>query len=425
MMGRSFRMPMYRFMAILVLAVILTGLVVLTGYAKTELTFWSWRPEDAEAYAKFIKAFEAKNPDISIKFIPYKNTEYNTILATALQGGSGPDLLQLRSYGGMEQLANAGYLLPLDTKSVPALSKFAKDILIGATNRNNGKIYGVPFAIQTVQVLYNKAVFEKYGLKEPATWDEFVKLCETLKGKGLIPLANGAKDGWTLETLFGGVAPNFYGDNKFFEEITAGKTTFNDPRFVGALRRMLELRPYMAPNFAGVSYTDMQALFSQEVAAMLVGGSYELGVMATLNPGMKIGAFAVPGLKRTQGGFVAAYMDGSYAINNASPKKKEALKFLNFVASKEYGQMFTDSLKQMSAVPGCVPTDPVLAELSAMAAKKSTPHLMVVAFRFEQPSGSTLLQNDLQAMFADKLTPGQVAADIQDGLAKWYKPFQK
>jgi raffinose/stachyose/melibiose transport system substrate-binding protein len=61
----------------------------------------------------------------------------------------------------------------------------------------------------------------------------------------------------------------------------------------------------------------------------------------------------------------------------------------------------------------------------SLANEKSTPHLMVVGFRFEQPSGSTLLQTSLQAMFSDKLTPEEVASEIHEGLVKWYKPFQK
>ncbi|MCR4402973.1 MAG: extracellular solute-binding protein [Firmicutes bacterium] len=90
---------------------------------KAELTFWSWRTEDIDAYAKSIRAFQTSNPDISMKFMSFKNTEYNTILATALQGGTGPDIIQLRSYGGMEALANAGYLVPLGTASVPGGSR--------------------------------------------------------------------------------------------------------------------------------------------------------------------------------------------------------------------------------------------------------------------------------------------------------------
>src|SRR5690606_32952303 len=58
--------------------------------AQTTLTFWSWRTEDVAAYEKFIEAFREENPDIDVEFTPYLNTEYNTILATALQGGGGP-----------------------------------------------------------------------------------------------------------------------------------------------------------------------------------------------------------------------------------------------------------------------------------------------------------------------------------------------
>lgn len=86
--------------------------------------------------------------------------------------------------------------------------------------------------------------------------------------------------------------------------------------------------------------------------------------------------------------------------------------------------MFTDTLKQLSAVPGTVPTDPVLAELVEMMEAHGTPYVMLTAFRYGQPSGSTLLQNELQALFADILTVDEVAANIQRGLETWYEPFQ-
>ena len=97
------------------LVLLLTLVLVVVGIGnavaaprKVSLTFWSWRTEDIQAYEGFIKQFNRKHPEITVEFIPYKNTEYNTILSTALQGGSGPDIIQLRAYGGMEALANAG-----------------------------------------------------------------------------------------------------------------------------------------------------------------------------------------------------------------------------------------------------------------------------------------------------------------------------
>lgn len=225
--------------------------------AQTTLEFWSWRTEDVEAYETFIEAFEAENPDISVNFTPYLNTEYNTILATALQGGGGPDIVHLRAYGGMEALAEAGLLVRLDDK-VPALAEFDPGILLGATNRSDGGVYGVPFALQTVQVLYNVDMFQDLGLAEPTTWDEFVAVAEALQESGVYALANGALEPWTLETLFGGVGPSFYGGDEYFEDVTGGEADFTDPRFAAALERMVALQPYMAENYMGVGYTDMQ-----------------------------------------------------------------------------------------------------------------------------------------------------------------------
>ncbi|HRP47269.1 MAG TPA: extracellular solute-binding protein [Trueperaceae bacterium] len=404
-------------------ALLLSTLFLASAVAQTNLTFWSWRTEDVAAYEKFIDAFHAENPDINVTFTPYLNTEYNTIMATALQAGGGPDIVHLRAYGGMESLAGAGLLTRLDGK-VAALAGFDKGILLGATNRADGGVYGVPFALQTVQVLYNTAMFERLGLSEPTTWAEFLAVGDALKASGVYALANGGKDPWSLETMFGAVAPTFYGCTPFFEEITAGGTNFLDPRFEAGLQRMLDLRPYMADNFMGVAYTDMQTLFAFEQAGMLIGGSYELGNMASLNPDLKIGSFAVPADDAATPSCISYYVDGSYGINAASPHQAEALRFIEFLASQEFGQMFTDTLQQISAVPGTLPTSKPLAEMVDLMNAEGTPYLMLTAFRFGQPSGSTLLQNEMQAAMAGDRTVADVAANIQRGVAEWFVPFQ-
>lgn len=405
------------------LALVIVAAFLASAFAQTNLTFWSWRTEDVAAYEQFIAAFREENPDIDVTFTPYLNTEYNTILATALQGGGGPDIVHLRAYGGMESLAGAGLLVRLDDK-VDALQGFDPNILLGATNRADGGVYGVPFALQTVQVLYNVDMFERLGLEEPTTWAEFLAVGDALKASGVYALANGAKDPWTLETLFGAVAPTYYGCTPFFEEITAGETDFTDPRFTAALERMVELKPYMAENYMGVGYTDMQTLFAFEQAGILVGGSYELGNMAQLNPDLRIGSFAVPADDASVPKCISFYVDGSYGINAASQHQEEALRFIEFLASQEYGQMFTETLQQPSAVPGTVPTSPALAEMVEMMNEYGTPYLMLTAFRFGQPSGSTLLQNEMQAVMGGDKTVAEAVTNIQRGVAEWFEGFR-
>ena len=112
---------------------------------------------------------------------------------------------------------------------------------------------------------------------------------------------------------------------------------------------------------------------------------------------------------------VATWLDGGYAVNASSENKDAALEFINFTASKEFGQMLTDKLGVVSPVAGVVPTDPMLKEVIEMQAE-ATPYIMLVAFRFNSPTGSTLLQNGLQEMFAGTKTPVEVAADVSNGI---------
>src|SRR6476661_3783020 len=127
--------------------------------AKTDLTFWSWRTEDKAFYNDVIKKFQEKEPDISVKFETYAPENYQTILSTALAAGRGPDVIQARAYGNLETIAAPGYLLALDTTSVPELANFPEAALAAETLRSDGKVYAVPFATQAQLIVYNKTIF--------------------------------------------------------------------------------------------------------------------------------------------------------------------------------------------------------------------------------------------------------------------------
>ena len=106
-----------------------------SGQGSVKLTFWSWRAEDKWAYDRMIKVFEQKNPGIKVEFIPFKPTEYNTIISTALTAGKGPDIVHLRAYGNLETFTSAGYIAPLDFTSVPELKTFSRTLMEGAKGR--------------------------------------------------------------------------------------------------------------------------------------------------------------------------------------------------------------------------------------------------------------------------------------------------
>ena len=381
------------------------------AFAQTELSFWSWRQEDVAAYNEIIAAFEAEHPDISITYTAHEAKAYNTILTTALAGGSGPDIIHTRAYGSLENISGAGYLEPLDGKV--DLSLLSADELLGTTLRSDGHVYAVPFASQTVVVYYNKDIFDAQGVAVPETWDEFLAASQKLKDAGVTPLANGTADGWTIEVMSGAIMPNFYGSS-FFGEVTSGAKTFDDPAYVGALEKMSELAPYMPVGFEGVDYATMKALFTSGAAAMFVGGSWEVNGFRDAGINFDI----MPGPAAEAGGerMVATWLDGGYGVNAASPNKEAALEFIRFTATTPFAQMLTDKLNNIAAVDGAVSSDATLAKVASFHSA-ATPYIMLVAYRFNNPTGSTLLQAGLQELMTGAKTASQVAADIASGIA--------
>ncbi|CCN33895.1 putative ABC-type sugar transport system,periplasmic component [Vibrio nigripulchritudo SO65] len=379
-------------------------------FAKAELDFWSWRQEDAKAYNEIIAAFEKSNPDISINYTAHEAKSYATVLTTALTGGAGPDIIHTRAYGAFESVAAPGYLEPLNGKV--DLSGFSKDELLGVTLRSDGKVYSVPMASQTILVYYNADLLAAQKITPPTTWDEFVAAAKKLKSSGIMPLANGTKDGWTVEVMSGAFMPNFYGES-FFGEVTAGSTDFEDARYVGAMEKFGELREFLPQGHEGVDYATMKQLFTSGAAAMFVGGSWEIAGFRKAGVNFDI----MPGPAAKAGGsqMVATWLDGGYAVNSGSENKEAALKFARFLATQEFGQMLTDKLANVAAVDGAVSSDPMLAKISEFHGS-ATPYIMLVGYRFKKPTGSTLLQNGLQELMAGKKSAAAVAKEVSDGI---------
>ena len=57
-----------------------------------------------------------------------------------------------------------------------------------------GETYGLPFYSTSYGIVYNKVLFKKYGISVPRTYEEFLQVCERLKGEGIAPLAVGGNE---------------------------------------------------------------------------------------------------------------------------------------------------------------------------------------------------------------------------------------
>jgi raffinose/stachyose/melibiose transport system substrate-binding protein len=305
---------------------------------------------------------------------------------------------------------------------VPGLTALPEAALAAETLRADGTIYAVPFASQTMLVIYNKALFEQYGLEEPQTWEELMTVAQTLEGKGVFAFANGTATAWQNETIVSALGSSIIGED-FYQDMMAGDADFTDPRFVEALAAVQEASQYFPDGFIGLDYPSSQQLFASGMAGMFAGGSFEIVNFRSQNPDIELGVFPSPVAAEGDQHLVGLYFDGGYA-GNAKTEHPEAVQaFLTFLASQEFGQQFANTLGNISPIPGVTFDDPLLQEVAELN-EHAIPYIMLVHFRYQEPSGSVLLQGAVQKMMAGEATPEEAAAEVTEGIATYYEPFQ-
>ena len=168
------------------------GLAGAGAQAKVTLTAWAWPGADKEIQS--VLADYAKiNPNVTVNVVTLEFNPLHQKLQVAIAAGSGaPDFsyvdgaqcLKFIKFGGFVDVTDA--VKPLQSDMFPYKSAEAMD--------ENGRIFAFPTDIGPVALYYNKELFDKYSLKPPATWDEFVATGLKLKDKGISMLhfaANG------------------------------------------------------------------------------------------------------------------------------------------------------------------------------------------------------------------------------------------
>ena len=141
-----------------------------------EITYWTWTPS-GEAQAE---AFMKEYPNVTVEVVNAGTaTDEYTKLQNAISAGSGaPDIAQIEYYA-LQQFALSDGLLDLSSYGLGDLEDQYTASTWSAVNLNGG-LYGLPQDSGPMVMLYNKDIFDQYGLEVPTTWDEYIAAGEKL-----------------------------------------------------------------------------------------------------------------------------------------------------------------------------------------------------------------------------------------------------
>ena len=385
-----------------------------------ELTFTSWRIDDVAQMNRINALFTSTHPNITVKFSAMDPTVYDAITNNSLVNGTGSDIIFLWSYDKGRALFDAGYLTDL-TKVIPNLTSFAT-VPLKAWSTESGVTYGVPSVGVTHGIYYNKSIFNKYQIQEPATWDEFIADCEKLLLAGETVISQGAADkSWILNrVIFCGLGANFYGGESARQGLMNGTMKLTDANFLDAFRAVNSLVKYMPSNYKTLGYEASKVLFATGKAAMFIGGSWEISVLQNLGASSStIGWFAPPVKNAGDKLQYCFQVDAGIGVNKNSKHSAAATEYIKWVSGSAYAHAIMTELPGFfSYTPGASTLENPLAQKMFNTASTATLtiRLMDEKFNSKSPTGDALMNDALQGMLLGTYTPESAAAYVQERL---------
>jgi multiple sugar transport system substrate-binding protein len=219
------------------------------------------------------------------------------------------------------------------------------DIWTGITF--DGKPKGIPWAVVYCSIWYNKAMFDRLGLSEPKTWEEFLNVCTKIKASGAYPLGAGGmnvSDNWTPYIWFSELVMKT--DPNLYFGLLNGTVKWNEPRILKIFeiwKGMYDKGWFIDPNIS--MYSDLPKAIAREECAMILIADYYTSNLDNVGlvSGKTYSTFIFPPLNPDVGNLIVAE-PMPILIPKNTPNLKAALEWCDYlmgpVAQTEWAKLW-------------------------------------------------------------------------------------
>jgi raffinose/stachyose/melibiose transport system substrate-binding protein len=365
--------------------------------------------------------YMAAHPNVKVNITVLENEAFKTKLTTLLQAGTPPDLFQSWGGGGLREQVQAGLVKDItadvaswkDTINPGALGMYQVD----------SKQYGIPFDLGLVGFWYNTKSFEDAGITTlPTTWDEFLTTVNTLKDKGITPIALAGKDTWTGAFYWAYLAVRACGQAGMDKAVTTGD--WSDPCFVKAgelFKQLIDLKPFQE-GFQAAPWDGAgggaAAMATYNGAIQLMGqwlpGTVQANSAGARAMGEGLGWFPFPAVAGSPGDPFDGLGGGNgFAVGkDAPPETVDFLKYLvSLDAANRWGALNSGILPTTVGSDAST-TDPMLSLVLDGRAKAKFVQLYLDQATSPELGGA--INEAVATLYAGSGTPESVAQAIND-----------
>lgn len=242
--------------------------------APDTLRFWAFGRE-GEVVAQLVRDFERAHPGVHVRVQQIPWTAAHEKLLTAHVGDASPDLAQMGNTW-IPEMVTLGALAPLDSlvRATPDMDSSGHFPGIWATNVVDGRVYGIPWYVDTRVLFYRTDILARAGYpRMPDTWHDWraaMRAVTRVEGPGhygiYLPLNE-----WPPQVILGLeqgsplVTPDGHG-------------AFAESGFARAFDFLLSLyREGLAPPVSSNEVANLYQEFARGTFAMYISGPWNIG----------------------------------------------------------------------------------------------------------------------------------------------------
>ena len=327
------------------------------AFAWTDGQLLVWMDSDrTRTLAPVVKDFQGK---YGIKVQLEAPQNITDSFPTAAQSGKGPDIV-IWAHDKVGEWADAGLISPIEVND-ELRAKYFSQAWEAVTH--NGQIWGFPIGLETVTLIYNKALLSG---SPPKNLSDLAELNSKIKQEhpGITSILWDYKSAYYSWGILASAGAYIYAKNNGTYDLS--DIGVNTPGAVRGLSDILKLVNLgVLPK--SVSYSAAEDLMSQGKLAMLISGPWAWSNL--MKTGIDFGVAPVPGCgnkpARPFVGVSAAY------INRASPNQDIAREFVEGYLVSEQGLKAMNDAKPIG-IPSLVSlaqemeqTNPLLKEMKS------------------------------------------------------------
>jgi raffinose/stachyose/melibiose transport system substrate-binding protein len=383
-------------------------------------------PNYAPYFQQVVKAYQDANPGVKIDLQAVGDQPIKDKLRVLAASKQMPDIYFSWAGDFTKKFVRGGlaadlsqYLQNTDwgNSFVPAaLQAFTYD----------GKIYGVPIDLDAKFFVYNTKIFQDNGISVPQTMADLLAACDTLKSKGIQPIAFGNQYGWPAIHYMTQLNAYLVAPATLATDYEPATGAFTDPGYKQALTTLQDLNSHCLTQKAnGLSHESAQAVFMAGKAAMQYVESVEFPVFTAAQkaPATIVNNwdfFKMPPIAGQAGdsGVLEGAPDG-LLVNPNSQHMDVVIDFLKYLTNVQNGSLMLKMNGWLSPVKGTATADNAFPQLIRVLDEINKASSMAIWLdTVTNINVANAYLNGVQALLDGSKTADQVMADVQAAAAK-------